>query len=97
MSESVSVRMSFEEKRRVCSLSLRENKCECQCESEENRTRVFVRANSLSLSLSLCFQYPERELNPHNHHWSQDFKSCVSTNSTIRAERIYRFVDLLIC
>jgi hypothetical protein len=30
--------------------------------------------------------YPERELNPHNHYWSQDFKSCVSTNSTIRAK-----------
>jgi hypothetical protein len=33
----------------------------------------------------LFFLYPERELNPHSHYWPQDFKSCVSTNSTIRA------------
>ena len=26
--------------------------------------------------------YPGRDLNPHDHYWSQDFKSCVSTNST---------------
>ena len=44
---------------------------------------------SLSLSLSLFFSppslklrramYPERDLNPHKHYCSQDFKSCVST------------------
>ena len=27
----------------------------------------------------------ERDSNPHNHHWSRDFKSLVSTNSTIAA------------
>jgi hypothetical protein len=27
----------------------------------------------------------ERDSNPHNHFWSRDFKSLVSTNSTIAA------------
>ena len=31
--------------------------------------------------------YPEWDLNPHGHHWPLDFKSSVSTNSTIRAVR----------
>ncbi len=31
--------------------------------------------------------YPGRELNPHDHYWPQDFKSCVSTNSTTRANQ----------
>lgn len=31
------------------------------------------------------FLYPEWDLNPHGHHWPLDFKSSVSTNSTIRA------------
>ncbi len=30
-------------------------------------------------------KYPEWESNPHGHFWPQDFKSCVSTSSTIRA------------
>ena len=29
--------------------------------------------------------YPGRDLNPHDHYWPQDFKSCVSTSSTTRA------------
>jgi hypothetical protein len=29
--------------------------------------------------------YPGRELNPHRYYYPQDFKSCVSTNSTTRA------------
>ena len=29
--------------------------------------------------------YPKRDLNPHSHHWPRDFKSLVSTDSTIRA------------
>ena len=28
---------------------------------------------------------PERESNPYGHHWPRDFKSLVSTNSTIWA------------
>ena len=28
----------------------------------------------------------ERDSNPHNHYWSRDFKSLVSTNSTIAAQ-----------
>ena len=31
------------------------------------------------------FLYPKRDLNPHSHHWPRDFKSLVSTDSTIRA------------
>ncbi len=30
-------------------------------------------------------KYSERESNPHGHYWPQDFKSGVSTYSTIRA------------
>ncbi len=59
---------------------------------EEKEMRVFTIALALALTLTL-FLYPERELNPHNHYWSQDFKSCVSTNSTIRAGL---YADLLI-
>ena len=29
--------------------------------------------------------YSKRDLNPHSHHWPRDFKSLVSTDSTIRA------------
>ena len=33
----------------------------------------------------LFSKYSERESNPHGHYWPQDFKSGVSTYSTIRA------------
>ena len=33
----------------------------------------------------VVFQYRERDLNPHSHHWPKDFKSFVSTDSTIAA------------
>ena len=36
-------------------------------------------------SIDRRFTYSERESNPHDHCWSQDFKSGVSTYSTIRA------------
>ena len=32
-----------------------------------------------------CLPYSKRDLNPHSHHWPKDFKSFVSTDSTIRA------------
>ena len=35
-----------------------------------------------------AFVCPRRDLNPHGHCCPQDFKSCVSTNSTTRADRI---------
>ncbi len=52
-----------------------------------------VRSSLLALTLTLALfqpsfsasrrirraQYPERDLNPHKHYCSQDFKSCVST------------------
>ena len=37
------------------------------------------------LGISLL-QYRERDLNPHSHHWPKDFKSFVSTDSTIAAQ-----------
>ena len=37
-------------------------------------------------------QYRERDLNPHSHHWPKDFKSFVSTDSTIAAQnRLQRY------
>ena len=45
-------------------------------------------------ALPLCYNrfslYLERELNPHGHCWPQDFKSGVSTNSTIQANGTLR-------
>ena len=36
--------------------------------------------------MTICLlQYSKRDLNPHSHHWPKDFKSFVSTDSTIRA------------
>lgn len=31
-------------------------------------------------------EYPGRDLNPYRYYYPQDFKSCVSTNSTTRAK-----------
>ena len=40
----------------------------------------------------VVFQYRERDLNPHSHHWPKDFKSFVSTDSTIAARnRVQRY------
>ena len=40
----------------------------------------------------VVFQYRERDLNPHSHHWPKDFKSFVSTDSTIAARnRLQRY------
>ena len=36
-----------------------------------------------------CLLYSKRDLNPHSHYWPRDFKSLVSTDSTIRAS-IYK-------
>ena len=46
----------------------------------------------------------ERDSNPHSHHWPRDFKSLVSTNSTIAASylaknarfRLQRYYIILI-
>ena len=37
----------------------------------------------------------ERDSNPHSHYWQRDFKSLVSTNSTIAATCVVLF-DVLI-
>ena len=37
--------------------------------------------------MGLILEYPGRDLNPHSHFWPQDFKSCVSTDFTTRAEQ----------
>ena len=39
----------------------------------------------LAVVSELLCEYSERESNPHGHYWPQDFKSGVSTYSTIRA------------
>ena len=38
------------------------------------------------------FQYPEPGSNRHGHYWPQDFKSGVSTDSTIRAQPLSKAV-----
>ena len=40
------------------------------------------------LILALQVLCRERDSNPHNHYWSRDFKSLVSTNSTIAAGQL---------
>ncbi len=41
---------------------------------------------------TFIFWYRERDLNPHSHHWPKDFKSFVSTDSTIAAQnRVQRY------
>ena len=47
--------------------------------------------NRLYILFQLC---SERESNPYGHFCPQDFKSCVSTYSTIRAERNINFKNL---
>ena len=45
-----------------------------------------------------CTLYRERDLNPHSHHWPKDFKSFVSTDSTIAAQnRLQRYVFFCTC
>jgi hypothetical protein len=51
------------------------------CEFKKKQSGIFAIALILTL-----FLYPGRDLNPHEHFCSQDFKSCVSTNSTTRAD-----------
>ena len=46
------------------------------------RADLEVRLSVILASQVLC---RERDSNPHNHSWSRDFKSLVSTNSTITA------------
>ena len=55
------------------------NECECENEEIQNEKRR-------SRSVSRSELYPGRDLNPYNQR-SQDFKSCVSTNSTTRANK----------
>lgn len=43
------------------------------------------------------YLYPERELNPHNHYWLQDFKSCASTYSAIRAKKNLLNIPIQVC
>ena len=44
-----------------------------------------------------CALYRERDLNPHSHHWPKDFKSFVSTDSTIAAQnRVQRYNKICI-
>ena len=48
--------------------------------------------NTFRCAFEFSFQYRERDLNPHSHHWPKDFKSFVSTDSTIAARnRVQRY------
>ena len=48
--------------------------------------------NIFMSSVFLFHLYRERDLNPHSHHWPKDFKSFVSTDSTIAAQnRLQRY------
>ena len=45
-----------------------------------------IKTKGQTAILTICpAEYSKRDLNPHSHHWPKDFKSFVSTDSTIRA------------
>ena len=44
-----------------------------------------MRANKRGTPYEVPLSCRERDSNPHSHHWPRDFKSLVSTNSTIAA------------
>ncbi len=46
--------------------------------------------------INLRLLYSGRDLNPYNHYWSQDFKSCVSTNSTTRVLRKKKYDSVVL-
>jgi hypothetical protein len=46
--------------------------------------------------MDFCPWYEERDLNPHERLLSQDFKSCVSADSTILAENKTRLLCFLV-
>ena len=57
-------------------------------EQEENATREQIemdRMRFLFITVSNFDECRERDSNPHSHFWPRDFKSLVSTNSTIAA------------
>ena len=57
------------------------------CNNRETYLTRSTKKESMYETLFFGFiLYSERDLNPHNRIWSQDFKSCVSTDSTIRAD-----------
>ena len=64
--------------------------CRCQAESH-TASESFVKTNKgkqkrQAVRMTAClFMYSKRDLNPHSHYWPRDFKSLVSTDSTIRA------------
>lgn len=51
-------------------------------ENPENKNRLI----RLYQQVKRFFLYPEPGSNRHGHYWPQDFKSGVSTDSTIRAQ-----------
>ena len=50
---------------------------------------MYIKKNSLQVfnlqGVIYLLSYSKRDLNPHSHYWPRDFKSLVSTDSTIRA------------
>src|SRR6218665_2633335 len=53
------------------------------------RPQAYAVARRISMTKSSpgSILYPGRDLNPHRYYYPQDFKSCVSTSFTTRAEK----------
>ena len=52
------------------------------------KNEIKKRVNFTNIQIQIFIKFtlcPERESNPYGHHWPRDFKSLVSTNSTIWA------------
>lgn len=66
---------------------------QCPARIAPDNRPVLIRANTEKAKRATTkvarFRYSERESNPHDHCWSQDFKSGVSTYSTIRATHAF--------
>src|SRR5262245_31268979 len=58
----------------------------CACRMMARQTKH--RTSGIARKYEGVIMYPGRELNPYDLLRSQDFKSCVSTNSTTQAERV---------
>jgi hypothetical protein len=83
----VKIQQEFQQEQQGLHLLLHTHTLAVLC---KNSARVPARATGFTplapYSHSCCPLYQERDLNPHNQR-SQDFKSCVSTNSTIPAKK----------
>ena len=60
----------------------------CEKNADKMRTRSAKQKSQTAVKqlFGIFFWYPEPGSNRHGHYWPQDFKSGVSTDSTIRAQ-----------